>query len=334
MVREDQLVERTVRAIPSRAGDIIQLGIGDDAAILRPKRGKDWILTCDAFLEGIHFLANVHSADSVGYKALARATSDLAAMGADPRLFVLSLALPASRTGAWLDGFLRGMARAARELGLRLAGGDTTRSPRVFVSVTVLGEIAPGRAVRRSGAHPGDLIYVSGKLGRAQLGLYLVRRGMGRDRRLREFLRAHLYPQIQIQIELGTWLARRRIPTAMMDISDGLSTDLIRLCRASRVGARIRPGRLPCVRIPERIVRLLPGRARDPLRLAVHGGDDYGLLFTVPRKKEKLLLRAPGFRNLARIGEITSDRRIILAHESGRTETLRPLGWDPFRRAS
>lgn len=331
MDRENQLVARTARAIPSRAGGMLQLGIGDDAAILRPRSGMDWVLTCDAFLEGIHFLPNVHPADSVGYKALARATSDLAAMGATPRLFLLTLAIPSNRTGAWLDGFLKGMAKAARELRLRLAGGDTTRGPKIFASITVLGEIGGGKAIRRAGARPGDLIYVSGTLGRAQLGLELVRRGVGRDRKMREAVRPHLYPQIQI--ELGEWLARRGISSAMMDISDGLSTDLAKLCSASKVGARINAGRLPRVRIPEQIARLLPGRARDPLQLALHGGDDYGLLFTVPRKKEKLLRRAPEFHNLARIGEITRRRRIILVRESGRTEILRPLGWDPFRQS-
>jgi len=332
MNREDLLVERTARAILSRAGGTLQLGIGDDAAILRPRRGMDWVLTCDAFLEGIHFLANAHPADSVGYKSLARATSDLAAMGAIPRLFLLTLAIPPSRTGAWLDGFLRGMARAARELGLRLAGGDTTRGPKVFASVTVLGEIAPGKAIRRTGARRGDLLYASGALGRAQLGLELVRRGMGRDRRLRELLQPLFYPKIQT--ELGTWLAGRGIPSAMMDISDGLSTDLARLCLASQVGAQIDARRLPCVKISERIARLLPPSARDPRRLALHGGDDYALLFTLPRKKEKLLRSAPGFLNFARIGEITRGRRIVLVHESGRAEILRPLGWDPFRQSS
>ena len=332
MDRESQLVERTARAIPSRAGGLLRLGIGDDAAILRPRRGMDWVLSCDAFLEGIHFLANLHPADSVGYKALARATSDLAAMGATPRLFLLTLAIPASRTGAWLDGFLRGMARAAREFGLRLAGGDTTRSARTFASITVLGEIGTGKAIRRAGARPGDLIYVSGVLGRAQLGLELVRRGMGGDPRLRELLQPHLCPKIHI--ELGAWLAGRGIPSAMMDISDGLSTDLARLCAARRVGARIDAGRLPSVTITEQVARRLPPRARDPLQLALHGGDDYVLLFTVPPKKEKLLRRAPGFRHFARIGVVTRERRIALVQESGRVEILRPLGWDPFRQSS
>lgn len=176
---EDQLIERIAKAVPSvrgagsRAG--LRVGIGDDDAVGAPRAGCEWLLHCDAFLDGIHFHAKTYPADSVGYKSLARATSDLAAMGAEPRFFLLTLALPASLTGNWLDGFLRGMRRASRQLGILLAGGDTTRSDKVSISITVVGELGRGLAVRRSGARPGDLVYVSGRLGRAQLGLELMK---------------------------------------------------------------------------------------------------------------------------------------------------------------
>ena len=209
MPRESQLVEKIARALlPHRAASSrLKIGIGDDAAILSPAAHTDWVLSCDTFLEGVHFRLKTHPPDSVGYKALARASSDLAAMGATPRFFLLTLALPAARTGAWLNTFLKGMARAASELGITIIGGDTTRSRTVFISITVLGEIAPGRALTRSGARPGDIIYVSGKLGRAQLGLELVLRGHARDRRMRALVQPHLYPKIRI--ELGAWLAQR-----------------------------------------------------------------------------------------------------------------------------
>src|SRR5271156_3256850 len=155
----------------------MRLGIGDDAAILAPGRNVEWVLSCDAFLDGVHFLAKSYPPDSVGYKSLVRAASDLAAMGAEPRLFLLTLALPARLTGAWLDRFLRGMGRAARLLGIRLAGGDTTKSATGSITITVLGEVARGLAVTRSGARPGDILCVSGRLGRAQLGLELARIG-------------------------------------------------------------------------------------------------------------------------------------------------------------
>ncbi|HSY58489.1 MAG TPA: thiamine-phosphate kinase, partial [Terriglobales bacterium] len=237
MNREDQLVERTVRTIPSASSRWrsrgVSLGIGDDAAVLAPTGRTEWVLSCDAFLEDVHFLANSHPPDSVGYKSLARATSDLVAMGAKPRYFLLALALPASRTSAWLDSFLRGMARAGRFLGMRLIGGDTTNSSWISISITVLGEIARGRALTRCGAKPGDIIYVSGKLGRAQLGLDLVLNKLTRSPEFQNLLRPHLYPKIRVK--LGEWLAQNRIASAMMDISDGLSTDLGRLCKASRV---------------------------------------------------------------------------------------------------
>jgi thiamine-monophosphate kinase len=329
MESEDQLVQRTGRGIPSLSGGALRLGIGDDAALIAPTGRSEWVLTCDQFLDGVHFLADSHPPDSVGYKALARATSDIAAMGATPRFFLLTLALPSDKTGAWFDAFLLGMGRAARLMGMRLAGGDTTKSANVSISITVLGEIAPGRAVTRAGAHPGDIIYVSGKLGRAQLGLELVRNKLHRLPRFRHVLGPHLYPKIRLR--LGTWLARCRVPSAMMDISDGLSTDLSRLCRASRVGARIRSSRVPCVAVPPSVSRRLRRLHLDPLQMALNGGDDYELLFTVPPRHVRRLRRAPGFRELTPIGEITRGRQILLVGDDGTSKLLKPGGWDPFR---
>jgi thiamine-monophosphate kinase len=329
MESEDQLVQRTGRAIPSLSGGALRLGIGDDAAIIAPTGRSEWVLSCDQFLEGVHFLADSHPPDSVGYKALARATSDIAAMGATPRFFLLTLALPSDKTGAWFNAFLRGMGRAARLLGMRLAGGDTTKSANVSIGITVLGEIAPGRAITRAGARSGDIIYVSGMLGRAQLGLELLRSELDRLARFRPVLRPHLYPQIRLR--LGAWLARHCVPSAMIDSSDGLSTDLSRLCRASRVGARIRASRVPRVAIPPSVARRLRSLHPDSLQMALHGGDDYELLFTVPPRHVKRLRRAPGFRELTPIGEITGSKQILLIGDDGATKPLKPGGWDPFR---
>jgi thiamine-monophosphate kinase len=286
-------------------------------------------LSCDAFLEGVHFLPRAHPPDSVGYKSLVRAASDLVAMGASPRFFLVTVALPVSRIGTWLDGFLEGMARAARYLGMRLIGGDTTKSGSVSISITVLGEVSRGRALTRAGARPGDLMYVTGKLGRAQLGLELVRRNLARRRGMRGLLLQHLYPKIPMK--LGEWLSRNQIASAMMDVSDGLSTDLARLCASSRVGARIETKLVPGVNIPA----MLRGSGKpklDPLEMALHGGDDYGLLFTVARRQAKRLQRAPDFASLAYIGQITSGRKILLVSEDGSATPLEPRGWDPFSR--
>jgi thiamine-monophosphate kinase len=336
MGNEDTLIARIRRALPSsfgkrsNAGARLLLGVGDDAAILAPGRGSNWVLTCDAFFEGVHFLGDVHPPDSVGYKSLVRAISDIAAMGGTPRFFLLTLALPAARTGRWLDEFLKGMSRAARGMGIVLAGGDTTKNTKVAISITVLGEVKPGRAVLRSGARPGDLIYVTGRLGRAELGLELIRRDVGRQAWAVPLVRHHLYPPAKL--ELGAWLARRRLPTAMMDLSDGLSTDLARLCVASRVGACLSANKIPQVRTSQRQLKRIRRLRLDPQRLALHGGDDYGLLFTVPPSRVPALRSAPGFSALTAIGEITPGRRILLADSNGRTTVLKPLGWDPFRR--
>ena len=178
MVSEDNLVAKITRALRSEArgekGARLRLGIGDDAAIIAPSAGSEWVLSCDAFLEGVHFLTQTDPPDSVGYKSLVRATSDLAAMGAAPRFFLFTLALPPGRTGKWFDQFLAGMRRASRSLGIKVAGGDTTSNPQISISITVIGEVSRGEAVKRSRARPGDLIYVTGRLGRAALGLALL----------------------------------------------------------------------------------------------------------------------------------------------------------------
>jgi thiamine-monophosphate kinase len=331
MIQERQLVRKIAHALaPARAASSrLKMGIGDDAAVLSPAGRTEWVLSCDTFLEDVHFRAKTHPPDSVGYKALSRASSDLAAMGATPRYYLLTLALPATRTGAWLEAFLKGMARAGRELGITIIGGDTTKSRTVFTSVTVLGEISPGRALTRSGARPGDIIYVSGKLGRAQLGLELVLRGRAQDRHLRALVQPHLYPKIRL--ELGSWLAGQRIATSAMDLSDGLSTDLARLCTASKVGAKIYARKVPAVVIPAAIARQLGKSKLDPLQLALHAGEDYELLFTVsPRKAEKLH-HAPGAATLTPIGEITRNRQLILVAPNARNKPLKSQGWEPFR---
>jgi thiamine-monophosphate kinase len=322
---EKDLIARIRRALPARRVPGLVLGIGDDAAVLRPNRAVDWVISCDAFLEGVHFLAATHPPETVGYRALARASSDLAAMGAYPRFFLLTLALPPGRVGRWLDRFLHGLARAAKRFGLVLVGGDTSRQPRVVISITVLGEVPAGRALRRAGARPGDLLYVSGRLGAAALGLELLRRGLGRRRRFRRLLRPHLDPPIRLA--LGQWLARRRLASAMIDTSDGLSTDLTHLVEAGGVGARLERSRLPLAAVPRELVAL----GIDPLELAINGGEDYELLFTVPRRLRPAIPRSYRGVPLTCIGEIIPEKKLLLGDSAGRARILRAGGWDPFR---
>lgn len=343
MRNEDSLIRRITRAVAQGGGRArnrygLALGIGDDAAILISHSGRQWVISCDAFIERVHFLADVHPPDSVGYKALVRATSDLVAMGATPRLFLLTLAIPEGRTGRWLDELLRGMRRAARYLDMQLAGGDTTTSGAVAISITVLGEIGSlgENALMRSGGRAGDRIYVSGTLGRAQIGLELTRRmrrtgKKGPVAKLAErALQAHLYPSLRLR--LGRWLARNSVASAMMDLSDGLSSDLARLCQASGVGARLWAERMPVSRPSPQVSKLLPRRF-DALQAALHGGDDYELLFTVSRKNEAQLRKAPDSRELTCIGELTRDRGILLLDADKKPTALKPAGWDPFRKA-
>jgi thiamine-monophosphate kinase len=349
MKQESQLVEKILRALPSstnstfrspglspsknfrqRINSSVRLGPGDDAAILSPSGETDLVLSCDAFLENVHFRGKTHPPDSVGYKSLARATSDLAAMGATPRYFLLTLALPKAFLGRWLDAFLKGMSRASRELGIAIIGGDTTVADAVSISITVIGEVDPGADVSRSSARPGDLIYVTGKLGRAQLGLELVLRGEARNPRFRSTIQPHLYPKIQI--ELGSWLAKNRIATAMLDISDGLSTDLTRLCEASKVGACIHADKIPHVTIPAAAAKKLSRHKLDPLQMALHGGEDYELLFTMSSQNLRKLRRAPGFSHLTAIGETTRARKVVLLDSSAHARPLPAHGWDPFSK--
>ncbi|HYL61228.1 MAG TPA: thiamine-phosphate kinase [Candidatus Methylomirabilis sp.] len=303
----------------------LQLGVGDDAALWRPSQGHEVILSCDWSLEGTHFLRDKHPPDSVGWKCLARALSDIAAMGGIPRCFLLSLALPASRTGRWLDAFLSGLRRASRRFACTLVGGDTTRHQRILVSVTVLGEIRPGHALLRSRALPGHVLYTTGCLGQAELGLRLITKRDGRVGSRDPLLRKHLYPEPRLA--LGQWLARKRLASAMMDLSDGLSTDLSRLCVASRVGARVFSERIPAVRLPRR----LSLSHESTLELALHGGDDYELLFTVPPGKLRRVPRSFQGIPLTAIGEVTKSRNIVLRDDAGHERPLQARGWDPFR---
>jgi len=328
-MREDRLTQKFAKLTkPGRDAQNLPLGIGDDAALWKPKSGRQVILTCDWFLEGTHFLPGKHSPDSVGWKCLARALSDVAAMGGTPGCFLLSLALPASLTGRWLDQFLAGLRRAARHFACPLAGGDTTRRDQVLISIAIGGEIRSGQAVLRSGARPGDVLFVSGILGQAELGLRFLRQSGKPTRANQPCLKKHLYPEPRLA--LGRWLAEKRLASAMMDLSDGLSTDLPRLCQASAVGARVDAGTIPQFKLlSHRAPRI--GSKMNSLDLALHGGEDYELLFTVPQRQAKRIPASFAGLPITRIGEITRNPAVILRETNGREKPLRNRGWDPFR---
>ncbi len=303
----------------------IGLGIGDDAAIWKPRPGTEAVLTTDWFLEGRHFWRDWHAPEAVGWKSLTRAASDIAAMGAEPRCFLLSLALPQQLATSWLDKFLRGMTRASAVLRCPLAGGDTTRADRVLINVTVLGEVPQGTALLRSGARPGDLIYVSGRLGEAELGLRLARKARKlKKREGGQLLKKHLFPEARIA--LGKWLRQRRMASAAMDLSDGLSLDLHRLCAASGVGAELQAELLPTA--SSKFARVFNESAT--LKAALHGGDDYELLFCIPRKYRHRIPSLKYGTRLTHIGQVVAAREINLITKSGKKTKLFPGGWDPF----
>jgi thiamine-monophosphate kinase len=215
---------------------------------------------------------------------------------------------------------------------LRLAGGDTAQSPKtnakIGLNITVMGVAEHGGVLRRSGARPGDVIFVSGKLGAAQLGLELILRGKFPEARWKRLLLPQYYPTPAL--ELGQWLARRRVASAAMDISDGLSIDLSRLCEASGVGARVCAEKVPCVAVPEELRSL----KLSPLTLALHGGEDYALLFTVPKRMAARVPRTFRGTSLMRIGEVTRGIGVRLVSADGKDSPLEPRGWDHFRQPS
>jgi thiamine-monophosphate kinase len=332
MTSEGALLNRIRRAVLSAgvsAQGRVRLGIGDDAAILNPRHGRELAISSDFLIEGVHFLS-AYPPDAVGYKALARGVSDLAAMGADPVGFLLNLALPTACTGAWLDKFLTGLNTAARKFHISLIGGDLAKDREAVVCVVVIGDAPTGRMIKRSGARPGDLIYVSGKLGAARLGLEVIRKRLDKRRDARSLLAPHFYPNPRLA--LGSWLAANNLATALLDISDGLSIDLTRICQASHVGATLYAERVPKVRISQQWNRRLRLATSAALDFALNGGDDYELLFTVPSRRARALTHPPGGIALTQVGEITQSRKLVLIDSNGLKSSIKPRGWEHFKR--
>src|SRR5271157_4139552 len=308
---EKLLIQRIRRASAAR-GERPGRGIGDDCAVLPIPRGQEALVTTDFSLEGVHFRREWHPPDSVGHRCLARGLSDIAAMGGVPKAAFLSLALPAELPQRWVDDFLRGLLKLARRYSVTLAGGDTAQSPAgILADIIVVGAIPAGQSVLRSGARVGDIIYVSGTLGASVATLQELR--SGRELRPSSHPR-HFFPEPRIAI--GQFLREKKLASAMIDTSDGLSTDLRHICDESGVGAAIEAAALPAA----------PGD--DRLQYALHGGEDYELLSTASpnRRIPRQIAGTP----ITRIGEITRGREIKLQAPDGKSHPLKSGGWEHF----
>ncbi|MGH2723964.1 MAG: thiamine-phosphate kinase [Actinomycetota bacterium] len=327
---EDQLLAAIGRVLSGQAPGVV-VGMGDDAAIVEPGRHHG-ILTADMLVEGVHFLLETTSAHDLGHKAVAVNVSDVAAMGGSPRYGLASLVVSPDIEAAWVMELCGGMRRAADEYGMALVGGDTNRGDHAVISVTVYGEVARDRAVLRSGARPGDHLVVTGALGAAAGGLRLAQ---AEPDDVKEFLGAEWARFLVEALERpvarlgeGQTLAQSGA-TAMIDLSDGLTLDLSRLCRESGVGATIRVADVP---VAAQLADLEASVGADPLDLALHGGEDYELLAALPAEEvesaERLLAERYG-TGLTDIGEVT-EGSLVADLPDGRQEPLEPRGWDHF----
>ncbi len=338
-------IRRRLRRAPAPA---VSLGIGDDCALLRLRAGEEIAVTTDLSIDGRHFRLSTHPPESVGHRALARGLSDLAAMGARPLAAFVSLGLPPSLAGAtgarkpWVTRFYDGLLALADQAKTPLAGGDLSQSPLALADIVLIGAVPRGKALRRSGAKPGDGIYVTGKLGGSAAGLALlsssqfavhssqreplpdpdvlrtssIRRKNYELRTVNSELAAHLYPQPRLA--QGIWLRSHRAATAAIDLSDGLSTDLAHICEESALGAELDASAIP----------IAPGAT---LEQALNGGEDYELLFTAPASTR--LPRTIAGVEITRIGRIERRRKgrpqITLLTKEGKHSLARG-GWQHF----
>lgn len=330
-----------IRTVAQRgtAPDLVH-GIGDDAAVFKSLAGNDVVISTDLLVEDVDFHRDTTRADLLGHKALAVSLSDLAAMGARPRWALLSLGVPdVVWESEFVDDFYSGFFELAERYGVHLIGGDTSRTPdKIVIDSIAIGECPENRAVFRVGAKPGDQIFVTGFLGDAAAGLRLIERGVrlhvpeteeptpDENHPIARLLLRQLRPEPRVG--WGLLVGEQKLATAMIDLSDGLSSDLNHLCKESKVGALIDAASIPI----DPLVKELSGRrALDPLMLALHGGEDFELLFTVsPENIAKLPTRVDGI-SLTRIGEIKEASAGVQISEGSRTWTLEPGGWEHFK---
>ena len=309
-----------IRRRGAGSGAGVVMGIGDDAALVRGP--EKLLITTDLLIEDVDFRRALHPPRLLGRKALSVNLSDIAAMGGRPLHAVLGLAMPGTTELAWIEAFLGGFREAGRRWGVALVGGDLSAARQVVIAVTVTGRATS--VVPRSGARPGDILFVSGRLGEAAEGRKLLETGHKPGERggAGRLLKAFLDPTPRLK--LGAALAKRKIASAMIDLSDGLSVDLSHICAESVVGAEVDLGRIP-------MSSALRRYSKDPLDAALNGGEDFELLFTVgPRNVGRALALAKKFM-LTEIGRITKNKRILAIGPDGKKRPLKIRGYEHFK---
>jgi len=334
---EKKLIAEIRRQVKSpKRSRIIPTGIGDDCAVLRIPPDHDQLVTTDFSLEGIHFRREWHPAESVGHRCLARGLSDIAAMGGQPVAAFLSLALPGDLPQSWVTGFTCGLLALARKYKVTLAGGDTAESPNgILADIIVVGMVPKGEAILRSTANPGDRIYVTGQLGGSAAAIHEFEssgrhpersrssggaKDLARIKAMPSEYPRHFYPEPRI--DPAQILRKKGFASAMIDLSDGLSTDLSHICEESGAGAEIDSTVIPRATIGK------PPREVD-LDEALHGGEDYELLFTAPRG-QRIPAQLAGVP-ITQIGRVTRGKRILLIDQQSAGVELKPEGWEHFR---
>jgi thiamine-monophosphate kinase len=329
MTSERSLIQQVRRIAASSSNRAVKTGIGDDCAILRLKPGFELLVTTDLCLEDVHFRRAWHPPAAVGHRCLARGLSDIAAMGGEPLACFLSLGLPANLPQVWVIGFLRGLMALARRYKVQLAGGDVSSAPvssapvssapvssapKITADIVVTGQVPSGTAILRSGAKPGDRIYVTGFLGHSAATLKQLVAGKTIKTTKPS---PHFYPTPRL--EVGNFLRKNRLATSMIDLSDGISVDLGHISSESGVSALLQSNRIPVAKNAD-------------LELALHGGEDYELLFTAS-KRAKIPSQVAGVA-ITQIGEIRNRRdyssAIQVLGNNGKVRPLPQRGWEHF----
>ncbi len=324
MMTEDALIGEIERRLRRVTGPRVLVGIGDDAAVWQPSRSNRSVITTDALVEGVHFTRATMSAHDAGWRALASNLSDIAAMGARPVLATVALGFPPGTDPDWLLTCYDGVAALAERARCPVAGGDLTRAPAITLAITVVGEVRPSNLKRRDGALPGDVVAVTGPLGASAAGLRVAGDPeLACEERFADVLAAFRTPEPQLQA--GRRLGASRHVRAMMDLSDGLSTDLGRLCAASGVGAVVES-----VPVHPGARRVAARTGDDPERWALDGGEDFALLVCVRKRAFAHLagrLAAATGEPLLRVGTITAERGVRRPDGTA----IPPAGWDHLR---